>query len=256
MLKTESVSVKIEDKFIVENISFNASKAEFISLIGPNGSGKSTIIKAISKLLPVENGKILLMDKEIGNYKAKAYAQVLSTMCQHGKAVEELTVYDMVAYGRIPYKNLFTPLSDKDNEIINQVLELVELSHFKDRSVGNLSGGEFQRVYLASCLAQEPEVLILDEPTNHLDIRHQYKILSLVKKYAKEKGLTVVCVLHDINQAIKFSDRVIIMKNGSIQHCGTPEEVITEDIISYIYGIKIKLHYDEHGMHIDFLESF
>ncbi len=252
MIDIESIKINIGSKTIIDNIDLKVSKGEFISLIGPNGSGKSTIIKGITKKVSLESGKVLVVGKEISEYKSKEFAKILATMEQHSKAFDDLTVKDIVTYGRSPYKNIFSPFNAEDEKIINECLEITDIFDLKDREISTLSGGEMQRVFLAQCLAQKPDILILDEPTNHLDVMHQYRLLSLVKKYALENNLTVICVLHDINQAIKYADKVCVLKNGVIKAFGTPEEVIVEDLVKEIFEIDCIIYNNENGIHIDF----
>ncbi len=251
MIKVENIEIDINGNKIIKGIDFSVNRGEFISLIGPNGSGKSTLIKGITGKIAHNKGKVLIVDKNLSDYKSKELAKILSTMEQHGKGADTLTAYDIISYGRSPYKNIFSPINDEDKKIISDAMIATDTEGLKDRILTTLSGGEMQRVFLASCLAQMPDILILDEPTNHLDVMHQFKLLSLVKSYAKEKGLTVVCVLHDINQAIKYADKIAVLKDGVIRNFGT-DEIITEELVKNIFEIDCEIYRNDRGVHIDF----
>jgi len=253
MLRINDLELTIDNKQIFKDVNFEVNQGEFVALIGPNGSGKSSIIKVISRLANTFTGKVSVLGKEFTDYKIKDYSKILSTMAQHQATTQDLSVFDRVAYGRFPHLGLFSSLNKNDIAIIEQAIKDCELEHLRDSKLTNLSGGELQRVFLAACLAQEPELLILDEPTNHLDVLHQYKLLSLVRNQSINKNLTVLCVLHDINQAIKFSDRLCIMKDGQLLHNGQAKDIITEETILDVFGIQSKIYHEQEGIHVDFI---
>lgn len=252
LLQINDITLEIENRKILKGIDFHVDKGEFISLIGPNGSGKSTIIKVISRLIKNNGGKVLVLGKAHDTYKNKEFSKIISTMFQHNAISSEITVYDIISYGRSPHKGLFKSLNEEDKDLIDKFMCVAGLNGLKDKRLSSLSGGELQRVYLISCLVQEPDVLILDEPTNHLDILHQYRLLSLIKEQSVAHNISVICVLHDINQAIKYSDRLLILKDGEIKHDGKAMDIITEEVILDVYGINSKIYKDENGMHVDF----
>ncbi len=254
MINVEKIEIGLDGKDIINGIDFSVKKGEFVSLIGPNGSGKSTLLRGITGKIPFSKGEVLIVNKDISEYKSKELAKILSTMEQHGKGADTLTAYDIISYGRSPYKNIFSPINDDDKKIINDAMMATDTVVLRDRIVTSLSGGEMQRVFLASCLAQQPDILILDEPTNHLDVMHQFKLLSLVKSYAKEHGLTVVCVLHDINQAIKYADKIAVLKNGVIESFGS-NEIITKELVKDVFEIDCEIYRTERGVHIEFYYS-
>lgn len=253
MLKLNNVSMSIDKNVILQNISFDVKKGEFISIVGANGSGKSTLVKTITKNYKNYYGVIEINSKDLNDLNNKSLAKFLSTFSQHHESVEELTVYDIACFGRVPHKKTFATLSMHDYEIIDNVLDDLELTFLKNRVISTLSGGELQRTYLAACLIQQPSFLILDEPTNHLDIKHQYNILSLVKKYCIENDVTVLCILHDLNQAMKYGDKIIIMDDGKVHSYGKPMEIISEELIEEVFEVKSKIHRDKNEMHVDFL---
>ncbi|MFV0424336.1 MAG: ABC transporter ATP-binding protein [Bacilli bacterium] len=253
MLNVENLKLTIEDNLILNDISLTVNKGEFISIIGANGSGKSTFVKAITKRIKDFKGVVKIDGKNLLNLKHKNLAKFVSTFAQHHESIEELTVYDIASFGRVPHKKTLALLSKKDYEIIDDVLKHLDIYDLKDRIISTLSGGELQRVYLAACLIQEPEFLILDEPTNHLDIKHQYNILSLIKKYSTKNNLTVLCILHDLNQAMKYGDKIAILKDGKIYSYGKPIDVINEKVVEEVFEVSSKLYNDENEIHIDFL---
>lgn len=253
MLEVNALNLSVEQKKIIQEVNFSLEKGEFVALIGPNGSGKSSVIKVISRIITKHTGQVVLMGKLHEKYKAKEFAKKIATMFQHNQAPEGLTVYDIIAYGRTPHKSMFSSLTSEDHEVIEKYICAAGLTSLKDKKLDNLSGGELQRVYLIACLVQEPAILILDEPTNHLDILHQYRLLSLIKEQSVTNNISVICVIHDINQAIKYADRLLIMKDGCLRYNGHAKDIITEELIMEIYGINSKVYKDENGIHVDFM---
>ncbi len=251
--KFEGVKIKYEDKLVLDDISFDIKKGEFISILGRNGSGKSTIIKALSQQIKVNKGKVLYLNKEIKSYNKKNLAQKLSFLLQFNYLSEDITIKDYVLYGRIPFKSIFKPITNKDELIVNKALKDTKLEEYAFRKLSSLSGGEKQRVYLAMCLAQEPDVIILDEPTNHLDLKFQFELLSLIKDINIKKRVTIICVLHDLNQAIKFSDRFILLKDNKIFKKGDVNEVITKENIKEVFDIDVLIHKNKKNLFIEYI---
>lgn len=252
MVNVDKLSVTIANNEILKDIDLLVNSGDFISIIGANGSGKSTLINAITKNNKNYDGTIKIAGDDIRNINHKTLSKFLSTFAQHNESIEQLTVYDIASFGRYPHKSTFAPLRDEDHIIIKDVLEKLEIDHLQDRIITTLSGGELQRTYLASCLISQPKLLILDEPTNHLDIKHQYNLLTTIKKYSKENNVTVICILHDLNQAMKYADKVLVLHNKSIYKFGTPQEIITEELIYDVFSIKNKLFNIDGEMHVDF----
>ncbi len=252
-INLQNISVNYEDNVVLKHVDLEVQKGEFISILGRNGSGKSTIIKAINQSTKVNSGKVLLLNEEINRISKRKLAQKIAYLLQFNSLIENITVYDYVAYGRTPFKKVLQGLNHKDDEIIMNSLEKTGLLSFKNRRLNQLSGGEKQRVYLAMCLAKQPEIIILDEPTNHLDIKYQYDLLKLIKKINQEQSVTVICVLHDLNQAIKFSDRLVMLKSGSVHQIGTINECITKQNIYDVFGVNAEIHQEDSGLHVDYL---
>ena len=237
------------ERIIAENISLEVKQAEIISIIGPNGSGKSTLLRALGRLLPVNKGDIILKGKSINKMSEKDVARILAIMPQSADFPGDMTVRDLVTMGRMPYRGFLDELGKKDKEIVDKTLALTNLTHYQYRRVMSLSGGERQRVRLVLALAQEPEILLLDEPTTYLDIRHQLELMDLINRLHEELNLTVVMVLHDLNHAARYSDRIIALKDGKIIADGKVEDVFKEQLIRQLYGVENKIFTMEQAGH-------
>lgn len=238
MIKADnlSFSYKKGEEFI-KGLNVNIEKEKITTILGPNGSGKSTLLSLFCGLNKGTSGKILIDNKNINFLKYKDIAKKIAVVHQQNTIPSDITVKEVVSYGRLPHKKYFQGNSKEDEEIIKWSMEKTGLENLKTKAVMSLSGGERQRVFIAMALAQKSEILFLDEPTTYLDIYHQVEILELVKKLNKEENLTVVMVLHDINQAIKYSDNIIVMKKGKIIEAGMAEEVINMCIFNEVYNI-------------------
>lgn len=241
MLQLESVSVDIEQKRIIDHISFDVKAGEIVSIIGPNGSGKSTLLKGICKYIPLKTGTVTLNNQNMKKLSAKDIALQLCMLSQKNNSPNDMTVKELVSYGRYPHKKMFQKLNQADYDIIEWAMEKTNILAYKDRRIVTLSGGESQRVWIAMALAQRPKVLFLDEPTTFLDISHQHEVLELVKELNKEMNMTVVMVLHDLNQASKYSDKIVVMCNGRKRMVGTPEEVLTQNMIRNVYDMESEI---------------
>ncbi|MGG7178263.1 ABC transporter ATP-binding protein [Clostridium paraputrificum] len=244
MIEARNIKVGYEGKTIIQDLSLKIGKGEVVSIIGPNGSGKSTLLKSLSKLLKREAGEVLILDKSIDSMKNNDVAKALSMLSQQNSSPEDITVKQLVYYGRIPHKKWFESKNTEDEEIVNWSLEQTGVAHYADRKVVSLSGGERQRVWLAMALAQKTKILFLDEPTTYLDMGHQLELMELVQEINKKFDMTIVMVLHDLNQAARYSSRVVIMKDGEIVADGKPEEVIVKDIIHSVYNVKCSIQKD------------
>ncbi|KGX86241.1 ABC transporter ATP-binding protein [Pontibacillus litoralis] len=228
-------------KKTLKNINCTIEKGKVTSIIGPNGCGKSTLLNMMNKQLSPTDGNVLLNGKNISQYKLKAFAKKVAVVYQRNEVPNELSVEQLVRFGRLPYKTMFAKPSKEEEEEVYKALEWTKLLNKKNDKVSSLSGGEQQRVWIAMAIAQRTSILFLDEPTTYLDLFHQYEVLQLVQKLNEDEGLTIAMVLHDINQAIQFSDYLIIMKDGEIFAEGSPSEIITEQLIKKIYGIDVKV---------------
>lgn len=244
----------------IRNLSFSYGEQAFISdltttikpgtittIIGPNGSGKSTLLNLIVKQLMPKKGQIVLDGKDITCCSYKQLAKKLAIVHQYNQAPPDLTVEKLVSYGRTPYQSFWSNKGAEDDEIVDWALKVTKLEELAQKPVSQLSGGERQRAWIAMALAQKTNVLLLDEPTTYLDIFYQLEILSLVKELNSTYGITIVMVLHDINQAIQFSHNVIIMKKGRIQFAGDVTRGITGERLKEVYGITAAIRWCEHN---------
>ena len=226
-----------KDKSFITKLNVEIEKGKITTILGPNGSGKSTLLSIFAGLNKPTSGEVIINGKSIRSLKQKELAREIATVHQQNTVPSDITVKELVAYGRIPHKKYFQGNTESDDKIIEWSIKRTGLEKLKDKSVMGMSGGERQRAFIAMALAQKSEILFLDEPTTYLDIYHQVEILELVKELNKESKLTVVMVLHDINQAIKYSDNVIVMKSGEVVSSGIANEVINMDLLNSVYKI-------------------
>lgn len=220
--------------------SFSLRRGEVVGIIGPNGSGKSTLLKIAAGVLEPLNGKVIIKGKEISSLKRRDLARLMGYLPQNAKSHNDYTVEEVVAFGRFPYLTGAGFLSHSDLEIISRCMEKTGIADYGRRPLKRLSGGEVQRVLLASVLAQEPELLLLDEPTSALDLNHQVKFFRLLSRLASS-GIGAAVVTHDLNLASLFSDRIIMLRHGEIACQGTPDEVLTEYALKKTYGEEIEI---------------
>lgn len=244
MLKVQNLSVSLENKQIIHDLNFTIEEGEIVSIIGPNGSGKSTALKAISRMIKPEEKTVYINNEDLVSLKSKDISKRMSVLFQSNDAPTDLTVEQLVEYGRMPHKKWFEQLNKEDREIIDWAIEKTGLEEFRHRQVISLSGGEAQRTWIAMSLAQRPKVLLLDEPTTYLDISHQLQLLELIYKVNKELGMTIVMVLHDLNQASLYSDKICVIQKGKMIKYGTSVEVITKELIRKVYHVDCDI--DQH----------
>ncbi|NLM51787.1 MAG: ABC transporter ATP-binding protein [Firmicutes bacterium] len=233
-LQVENLSFAYDQEPVIENISITVKKGEFVGLIGPNGSGKSTILKNLYRALQPKGGVVKLDGDDLFKLNYKQAAKKIGVVGQENSLPFDFTVEEIVAMGRSPYKKIFDGDTLEDKEIINKSLAYMGIAEMAKRNYLHLSGGEKQRVLLARAIAQQTDFLLLDEPTNHLDIGYQIQILDFVKNLK----VTVLAALHDLNLAAMYCNRLYVLKNGCIYKSGTPEEVLTPEIIYDVYGIR------------------
>lgn len=230
----DSVGVKLSNKRIVDCASIHVDEGEFVGLIGPNGSGKSTLLKSVYRTLKHDQGEITLGGVPEGEISLRENAKRLSVVAQHNYYNFDFLIEEVVQMGRTPHKDPMEMDNKDDEAIVDDALRLVNMHHMKGRKFSSLSGGEQQRVILARALAQQTPCIVLDEPTNHLDIQYQLEVLDIVKSI----GCTALCALHDLNLAAQFCDRIYILKDGRIVGEGRPEDVLTEEMIENVYGVR------------------
>ncbi|WP_155592067.1 ABC transporter ATP-binding protein [Lysinibacillus cavernae] len=221
----------------LNGVSTTIVKGNITTIIGPNGCGKSTLLSVISRLHSPKSGNVLLENKDLLHYKPKEFAKKLAIVYQQNDIPKDLTIEKLVGFGRLPHQTMLKKNHDEDAKAIDWALTCTNLHQKRTTNLEALSGGERQRVWIAMALAQQSEILCLDEPTTYLDIYYQIELLELVKTLNEQHGLTIIMVLHDINQAIRYSDHIILMKEGQIFAEGEPREVITKQVIKEVYGV-------------------
>ncbi|MGO4273241.1 ABC transporter ATP-binding protein [Paenibacillus sp. TAF58] len=243
-LYTDQLNISYGERLIVKNLSVEIPDKKITTIIGANGCGKSTLLKAATRVISHQSGSIVLDGKHIAKEHTKILARKMAILPQAPESASGLTVGELVSYGRFPYQTGFGRLSKKDYEVIDWALEVTGTIDFKFRSVDALSGGQRQRVWIAMALAQETEIIFLDEPTTYLDLAHQLEVLELLQKLNSEQERTIVMVLHDLNQAARFADYIIALKDGEIVKAGTCEEVMNHEVLKKVFHIDAEIGRD------------
>lgn len=246
-IEVRNLQVGYDDKVIIPNMNLAFPKGKITMLIGPNGCGKSTLLKTIGRILTPMKGDIILNGEEIRKQAPKEIARKMAVLPQSPGMPSGLLVRELVAYGRFPYQTPMSGLSKEDLEIIDWAMQSTGVYEFADRDVAALSGGQRQRVWIAMALAQKTDILVLDEPTTYLDMAHQLEVLELVQELNRKTHITVLIVIHELNNAIKFADYIVGMKAGELIFHGKPLEVITKENLRTLYSIDATLEMDETG---------
>ncbi|MEK4228242.1 ABC transporter ATP-binding protein [Solibacillus sp. FSL H8-0538] len=236
-LVIENVQVGYEQQTIVQNLTIQIPNGKITTIIGANGCGKSTLLKAMTRIIPYKKGSILLDGEEIYLTNTKELAKKMAILPQTQDSGAGLLVEELVSYGRFPYQKGFGQLTKEDREIINWALDVTNTAAFREKAVDELSGGQRQRVWIAMALVQDTEIIFLDEPTTYLDLAHQLEILTLLQKLNETEKRTIVMVLHDLNHAARFSDFMVALSKGNLICSGTPEEVMTENVLKEVFNI-------------------
>jgi iron complex transport system ATP-binding protein len=239
MIEVGSIFFRYHQDWVLQDVSFQVRKGEFVGVIGPNGSGKSTLLKILYRLLTPQRGEVLFELLSIKKMSRKEIARKIAVVAQEIYPAFPFRVIEMVLMGRSPYLGHLMFESQRDLEIARKAMAWTEILPLADRSIDELSGGERKRVFIARALAQEPEVILLDEPTANLDIHHQAEFLDLILSLNREKGLTILMASHDLNLASEYCDRLIFLQNGKIYKMGSPEEVMTRENIEKVYGCEV-----------------
>jgi len=235
--EAKDITVGYGEHTVLKSVSLAIEQGGFIGILGPNGCGKTTFLRSLSKVLKPEDGVVYIDGKSVAAYDAKSFAKTVGCVSQETETGFEFTVKDIVLMGRHPHIGRLTPLKAEDYAIADEAMRFTNVLQFKDRLVTELSGGERQRVLIAKTLAQQPKILLLDEPTNHLDVCHQIEILQLIRSLTPK--ITVIGVLHDLNLASYFCDRIVLMEKGRILSVGTPAEVLTPEQIYQVFSVRM-----------------
>ncbi|MBW2039057.1 MAG: ABC transporter ATP-binding protein [Deltaproteobacteria bacterium] len=242
ILEIEGLSCGYGKRVVLHDVSFGVKREEFVGVIGPNGSGKTTLIRAINGLLPSKKGIILLEGKATKRMSRRELATKVAVVTQSPEATPPFSVEEFVLLGRVPHWGRFQLLeTKKDVEMAEKVMALTRIGYLRGRRMGELSGGERQLAFLARALVQEPQLLFLDEPTAHLDIGHQIQIMDLLRKLNRESSLTIMVVLHDLNLAGLYCERLILLNEGHLHRTGTPKGVLTERVIEEVYRTSVRV---------------
>jgi ABC superfamily ATP binding cassette transporter, ABC protein len=245
-MKVNDLYFAYDKEDIIKGVCFEIKRGKITTLMGANGCGKSTLFQLMTKNLKPRLGNVTLDEKDINTTKLKEFARNVAIVHQYNKAPSDLLIENLISYGRLPFLNHLQQPREEDKNIVQWALEVVNLKELRKRPMGQLSGGQRQRAWIGMSLAQKPKILFLDEPTTYLDVKYQIEILRLIKHLNEKYDMTIVMVLHDINQAIHYSDEIIGMKNGNILFQGNPNEVITEESIQEMYGIHLDVeHFKE-----------
>jgi len=250
MLAGEQLTLGYGDTRIIDGESLAVDPGSVTALVGPNGSGKSTLLKGLADQLAPRSGSVLLDGREVSDYDAKSLAQRLGLLSQERTSPESITVEDLVYHGRYPHRGFFDPPNDDDQRAVERALDLAGCDHLRDREVGSLSGGQKQLAWIAMALAQETDVLLLDEPTTFLDLHHQLEVLEIIETLRDESDVTVVVVLHDLEQAARLADHVVALRDGEIRARGSPESVVTEDLLADVFAVDADVTWAERGPRI------
>ncbi|MHB9131591.1 MAG: heme ABC transporter ATP-binding protein [Armatimonadota bacterium] len=241
MLEARGVMAGYDGRDILRGIDLALHPGEFLGIIGPNGSGKSTLIKALTGVLPLRQGEVLLDGRPLRSYDAREQARVMAVVPQVSVPLFSFSVREVVEMGRHPHLARFATPGEVDAAAIDEALALTDTTHLQHRPIDQLSSGELQRVTIARALAQQPHVLLLDEPTAHLDIGHQMDIFELLTRLSAEQGLAVLCISHDLNLAAEYCRRLILFSIGKVYANGNPTEVITEANLGAVYGTLVRV---------------
>lgn len=233
----DRVSFSVPGRTLLQPLSLAFPAGKVCGLIGHNGSGKSTLLKMLGRHHPASAGQVLLNEQPVASWQSKAFAREVAYLPQQLPAAEGMTVRELVAIGRYPWHGALGRYGVEDRERVDEAIALVGLKPFAHRLVDSLSGGERQRAWIAMLVAQNSRCLLLDEPTSALDIAHQVEVLALIQRLSRERGLTVIAVLHDINMAARYCDRLVALRGGEMIAQGEPAEIMNGDVLEQIYGI-------------------
>ncbi len=235
-LEARGLVVAYDGKVVVDGVDLALPEGSFTVILGPNASGKSTVLRALARVLKPESGDVLFDGRALGEYGSKELARRMGLLPQDAIAPEGMRVADLVSRGRYPHHSALQRWTSADDTATRDALAATNTADLAERYVDQLSGGQRQRVWVALLLAQQTPVMLLDEPTTFLDIAHQYELLDLLREL-NEQGKTVIAVLHDLNQAARYADNLVLMKEGRVVATGTPSDLITEDRVGDVFGI-------------------
>lgn len=236
-LEARDVTLVYGERTISRDLTFKVPDGLFTVIVGPNACGKSTLLRALARIIRPDNGHVVLDGKQIERIPAREVARTLGLLPQSSVAPDGITVADLVARGRYPHQSFLQRWSQADEDAVAWAMKTARVEELASRAVDELSGGQRQRVWIAMVLAQETPLLLLDEPTTFLDIAHQIELLNLLRDLNRRQGNTVVAVLHDLNQACRYADHIVAMRDGRIITEGDPRSVMTADLVQTVFGL-------------------
>lgn len=239
MIEIKGISKKYGNKPVVDDVTVTIEPGTITSFIGPNGAGKSTLLSMVSRLIEADTGRVLLDNKDVKKWKSSEFAKRVSILKQSNFLNVRLTVRELVSFGRYPYSK--GRLTDEDNHFVDKALEYMNLTDIQHKFLDELSGGQKQRAFIAMVIAQDTEYILLDEPLNNLDMKHSVQIMKILRKLVDELGKTVVIVLHDINFASVYSDRIVALKDGKLVKNGPTHDIINSESLKEIYDMDIPI---------------
>jgi iron complex transport system ATP-binding protein len=245
------LSYPSSDGPVVDGESIAVEAGAVTALVGPNGSGKSTLLKGLADQLTPDAGSVLVDGQAVQSFDEKELARTLGLLSQESTSPNSISVEDLVYHGRYPHRGFFESVTEADERAVDRAIELAGCDHLRDREIGSLSGGQKQLAWIAMVLAQDTDVLLLDEPTTFLDLHHQLEVMEIIETLREEEAVTVVVVLHDIQQAARLADEMVALKGGSIQAHGSPEDVITEELLAEVFEIDAEVERTPHGPRIE-----
>lgn len=244
-LRAERLTLAYDDRPVVHGVDLDIPEGTVTAVIGPNGCGKSTLLRAFGRLMKPRSGQVLLDGRPIHDLPTRFVANQIGLLPQSPVAPDGLTVADLVARGRHPHQSWYRRWSSTDEEAVDDALGKTGTTDFAHRTLDELSGGQRQRAWIAMTLAQQTDLLLLDEPTTHLDLAHQIDVLELVRALHRDTGRTIVMVLHELSLAARYADRLVAMRAGRIVAVGTPEDVLTEDLLRDVFGLSARVRHDD-----------
>ncbi|WP_066391104.1 heme ABC transporter ATP-binding protein [Neobacillus mesonae] len=248
-IEVDRLCKRFDNQSVLEEISLSVKRGECLGIIGPNGSGKSTLLKLLSGVESATAGKIELNGKQIEQYSRKELAKWLAVLQQESLPPIGFTVREVIEMGRFPFQNWHGEEEADVERLIDSILDKLGLNDLSERHLENLSGGERQRVALGKTMAQQPKLLMLDEPTTYLDIGHQILLMDRIQEWQQQDDLTVISVLHDLNIAALYCDRLLLLHNGRVVAAGSPEDIIRTDLIEEVYGtVPIVMNHPVYGL--------
>lgn len=252
LLATQDLTAGYPPRSVLQGLCLEVPAGQFLAVAGPNGSGKSTLLRVLSRTLRPWSGRVMLDGMDLGRLSPAAVARQVAVVAQETAVEYEFTVEELVAMGRLPHLRRLRPETAADRAAVEAVLAATGMAPLAQRLVTAISGGERQRALIARALAQEPHLLLLDEPTSHLDIAYQVEVLDLVWRLNRTSGLTVVAVLHDLNLAAHYADRLILLREGRVLADGPPAAVLTAENVAAVYGAQVQItrHPDDGSPHV------